>query len=150
MPTLPDAAADTDVSALAVELRVMLGKLRRRLREHANLGGLTLSQTSVLGLLERAGPATVTTLARAEGVRPQSMGATVAALEAAGLVSGSPDPSDGRQTILSLTDACREFVKNSRAAREDWLCHAIQSKLAPNEQAALANGVALLKRLVDA
>jgi DNA-binding MarR family transcriptional regulator len=150
MPTLSDAAADTDVSALAVELRVALGKLRRRLREHAHAGGLTLSQTSVLGLLEREGPATVTTLARAEGVRPQSMGATVAALEAAGLVSGSPDPSDGRQTILSLTDACRELVKNSRAARDDWLCHAIQSKLAPSEQAALASGVALLKRLVDA
>ena len=93
--------------AVAGELRVVLGKLKRRLREEASLGEFTLSQMSALSRLEREGPATVTTLARAEGVRPQSMGATVSVLEAAGFVTGSPDPADGRQTILSLTDTCR-------------------------------------------
>jgi hypothetical protein len=43
----------------------------------------------------------------------------MAALEAAGLVSGTPDPNDGRQTTLSLTAACRQKVKAGRAARED-------------------------------
>lgn len=95
------------VSVLASELRVLIGKLKRRLREEAHSGDLTWSQTAVLSLLEREGPATVTTLAKAEGVRPQSMGATVSVLEAAGLVSGAPDPGDGRQTMLSLTPACR-------------------------------------------
>jgi DNA-binding MarR family transcriptional regulator len=136
-------------SALAAELRVLIGKLKRRLREEAHSGDLTLSQTSVLSRLEREGPATVTTLARAEGVRPQSMGATVSDLEAAGLVSGAPDPGDGRQTILSLSAACREMIKASRAAREDWLFRAIRTKLAQSEQEALATGVELLKRLVD-
>src|SRR5476649_1268864 len=120
--------------AVAAELRVVLGKLKRRLREEANLGEFTLSQLSVLSRLEREGPATVTTLARADGVRPQSMGATVAVLETAGFVTGAPDPTDGRQTILSLTAACRKWIKASRAAREDWLFRAIQAKLAPEEQ----------------
>jgi DNA-binding MarR family transcriptional regulator len=145
-PNDPEAAR---ASALAADLRVLIGKLKRRLREEAHSGDLTLSQTSVLSRLEREGPATVTTLARAEGVRPQSMGATVSDLEAAGLVSGAPDPADGRQTILSLTVACREMIKASRAAREDWLFRAIRTKLAPREQAELAAGVELLKRLVD-
>jgi DNA-binding MarR family transcriptional regulator len=145
-PNDPEAA---HASALAAELRVLIGKLKRRLREEAHSGDLTLSQTSVLSRLEREGPATVTTLARAEGVRPQSMGATVSDLEAAGLVSGAPDPADGRQTILSLTAACREMIKASRAAREDWLFRAIRTKLTPREQAELAAGVGLLKRLVD-
>ena len=145
-PSDPEAA---HASALAAELRVLIGKLKRRLREEAHSGDLTLSQTSVLSRLEREGPATVTTLARAEGVRPQSMGATVSDLEAAGLVSGAPDPADGRQTILSLTAACREMIKASRAAREDWLFRAIRTKLSPREQADLATGVELLKRLVD-
>lgn len=135
--------------ATAVELRVLVGKLRRRLREQANLGGLSWSQVSVLGHLERDGPATVTTLARAEGMRPQSMGANVSALLNAGLVSGSQDPNDGRQTVLSLTPACRELIKASRAAREDWLFHAIQTQLAPQEQVQLASAVELLKRLVE-
>ena len=64
---------------IASELRVVLGKLTRRLREHANKWDLSLSQVAVLGYLDREGPSTVTTLARAEGVRPQSMGATVGA-----------------------------------------------------------------------
>ncbi|HEY4446605.1 MAG TPA: MarR family transcriptional regulator [Steroidobacteraceae bacterium] len=137
------------VSILASELRVLIGKLKRRLREEAHSGDLTWSQTAVLSLLEREGPATVTTLAKAEGVRPQSMGATVSVLEEAGLVSGAPDPADGRQTMLSLTPACREMIQLSRAAREDWLFRAIRTKLAAREVEELATGIELLKRLVD-
>jgi DNA-binding MarR family transcriptional regulator len=136
-------------SALAVELHDMIGKLKRRLREEAHLGDLTFSESAVLRRLNREGPATVTSLARAEGVRPQSMGATVAALEAAGLVAGAADPRDGRQTILSLTPACRKMIKDGRATREDWLFRAIQANLSAAEQAELATGVELLKRLVD-
>jgi DNA-binding transcriptional ArsR family regulator len=88
-------------SSLASELRSVIGKLKRRLREQANLGDLTWSQLLVLKRLERDGPATVSTLARAERMRPQSMSANVSALEAAGLVTGGPDPKDGRQTILA-------------------------------------------------
>jgi len=108
---------DAHALTLAGDLRVVIGQLRRRLREQASFGDLTFSQASVLSRLEREGPATVTSLARAEGMRPQSMGATVSALQAAGLVSGSPDPRDGRQTILSLTDACQEWIRAGRAAK---------------------------------
>jgi DNA-binding MarR family transcriptional regulator len=134
--------------ALAAELRVATDNLKRRFRDQADLGDLTWSQLCVIGRLDREGPATVTTLARAEGVRPQSMGATVSALESAELVGGSPDPGDGRQTILSLTDACKEWLKAGRAAKEDWLSRAIQTKLSPAEQEDLARAVELLKRLV--
>ena len=134
--------------ALAAELRVAIGNLKRRFRDQAKLGDLTWSQLCVISRLDQ-GPATVTTLARLEGVRPQSMGATVSALESAGLVHGSSDPADGRQTILSLTDACQEWLKAGRAAKEDWLSHSIQTKLAPAEQEELAHAVKLLKRLVE-
>jgi DNA-binding MarR family transcriptional regulator len=82
-------------------------------------------------------------------MRAQSMGPLVAALEAAGLVSGAPDPADGRQTILSLTDACRKWIQEGRAARQDWLTRTIQARLSPREQQDLAASVELLKRLVD-
>jgi DNA-binding MarR family transcriptional regulator len=145
----PDHSGTDEASTLAAELLVLIGKMKRRLREQAHIGDLTWSQISVLSHLERNGPATVTTLARAEGVRPQSIGATIAVLETAGLLSGVPDPTDGRQTIWSLTAACRERVKAGRAAREDWLLHAIQTRLAPAEQQRLASSVELLRRLVD-
>ncbi|GAB2573784.1 MarR family transcriptional regulator [Dyella jejuensis] len=132
------------------DLRLVVGRLKRRMREEVGSGGLTWSQISVLGHLDREGPATVTALARAEGVRPQSMGATVAALEGAGMLAGEPHPTDRRQVLLSLTPAAREWIKASRTAREDWLLHVIQGRLSPAEQKQFARGVELLKRLVDA
>jgi len=135
--------------ALALDLHALSGKLKRRLREQASAGDLTTSQTAVLGHLDRNGPTTVTALARMAGVRSQSMGATVAGLEAAGMVKGSPDPGDGRQTILSLTPACQALIKSGRAARTDWLLNAIQTKFSQREQQQLAAAVRLLNRLVD-
>ncbi len=135
--------------ALAAELRVTVGKLTRRLRDQADAGDLSSSQKSVLLHLEREGPATVTTLARALGMRSQSMGAIVSTLEVAGLVDGASDPADGRQIILSLTAACRELIAAGRAARQDWLFRAIQATLDREEQDRLAGAVELLKRLAD-
>jgi DNA-binding MarR family transcriptional regulator len=134
---------------LARELRIVFGNLKRRLREQATAGDLTLSQIAVLSRLDREGPATVSNLAREQGVRPQSMGATVAALEAVGLVHGTPDPADGRQTLLSLTEACRELIDASRIAREDRLLAVIEAKLTPAEQDELAQALRLLQRLAD-
>lgn len=146
--SLPDPES-AHALALAGELRVVVGQLKRRLREQAHFGDLSWTQVRVLSRLKNEGPATVSSLARAEGIRPQSMGETVAALKAAGFVTGAPDPADGRQTVLSLTPACVEAIRTGRAAREDWLFREIRAKLAPAEQAQLASAVALLKRLVD-
>jgi DNA-binding MarR family transcriptional regulator len=148
--TQQDPPIDSEaVHSMAEDLRVLAGKLRRRLREESHVGDFTPSQVQVLGLLEREGPATVTALARAHGMRPQSMGETLSVLKAAGLVSGAPDPNDGRQTVLSLTPAFRKKIKASRAAREDWLFRTIQTRFSAAEQQQLAVGVELLKRLID-
>jgi len=138
-----------DTARLAADLRISLGKLARRLREQAQAGDFTSSQRSVLLRLDRDGPATVSALARAESVRPQSMRITVAALEALGAVCGTPDPADGRQTLIALTPTFRDTLNASRAAREDWLFHALQTRLSEPEQAALAATVTLLQRLAD-
>jgi DNA-binding MarR family transcriptional regulator len=139
----------TPLSTAAAELRVLLGQLRRRLREQAGPGDLTASQISVLGRIERDGPTTVTALAQIEGVRSQSMGATVATLQTAGFIAGASHPTDGRQTILSLTPACRAWIKKHRAQRDDWLVRTMQAKLSPAEQKKVADAIGLLKRLVD-
>jgi DNA-binding MarR family transcriptional regulator len=143
-----DSLRAVRASDLAQDLRALLGKLKRRLREQAHVGDLTPSQASVLLRLEKDGPATASSLARVEGMRPQSMGAVVAVLESAGLVRGAPDPTDGRQTLLSLTDACRKRVEEGRAARQDWLTRTLQARLSPQEQDKLAQAVELLERLV--
>ncbi|SFS19126.1 transcriptional regulator, MarR family [Dyella sp. OK004] len=146
----PAGIGTARLSVAAADLRIAIGKLRRRLRDEVSLGDLTWSQVAVLGHLERDGPATVTALAQVEGVRPQSMGATIGALEAAGMVSGASHPTDGRQTLWSLTQRCRDLVKVSRAAREDWLLRTIRAQLTPEEQDVLAKAAPLLKRIAEA
>ena len=144
------AEADASPStALATELADLFGKLKRRLRAQASGGDFTPSQVAVLMHLDRAGSTTVSALARLEGVRPQSMGATVASLEGLGLVKGAPDPNDGRQTILSLTPRCETMIRTGRAARHEWQLRAITSKLTEHEQAQLKAALSLLKRIVD-
>ena len=135
-------------SDLARRIRAVAGKLKRRLREQSG-GDLPPSQIAVLRHLDRNGPSTVTALAKAENVRSQSMGATVAALETAGLVVGAPHPTDGRQTVLSLTPACRKWIDDGRAARQDWLLQTLQARLSPDEQRQLAAALPLLDRLFD-
>lgn len=136
-------------AALAGNLRVTVARLMRRLREQGSPDDFTHAQKSVLLRLDRDGPATVSALARAEGVRPQSMRVTVAALEALGAVQGAPDPADGRQTIITIGAATRQRLKDNRAAREDWLFHALNAQLSAQEQAELDAAVALLQRLAD-
>jgi len=144
-----ESADPESAEALAAELRIVLGALLRRLREQAGASDLTSAQKSVLLRLERDGPTTGSALARAEAMRPQSMGAIIAALEAAGYVAGAPDPSDGRQTIISLTDHFRDWASTTRKARQDWLLRTLQARLTAHEQHQLAGAVEILKRLLD-
>jgi DNA-binding MarR family transcriptional regulator len=136
-------------STLASEMRTVFRKLKLRVREHGGGNNLTPSQASVLLRLETDGPVTVSSLARAEGMRPQSMSAIVTPLEEAGLVSGAPDPSDGRQTLMSLTGKCLKLLQEGRAARQDWLTATIAQKLSAQEQEKLQRALELLARLVE-
>lgn len=145
----PLSSAPLPPATLAGDLRIALVKLIRRLREQARQNDFTHSQKSVLLRLERDGPATVSALARAESVRPQSMRVTVAGLEAAGAARGQPDPTDGRKTLIGLTPGYRRRLKAHRAAKEDWLFRALQAQLSPQEQAQLSAAVQLLQRLAE-
>lgn len=134
---------------LAAEMRAVLRKLKLRYRERGSGNDLTSSQISVVLRLEKDGSATVSGLARVEGMRPQSMSAVVAPLQESGLVIGAPDPGDGRQTLMSLTPKCRKWLQEGRAARQDWLATTISQKLSVHEQKKLQAALELLKRLAE-
>lgn len=136
-------------AAVAAELRAVFRKLKQRLREHGRHSDLTPSQLSVVLRLEKDGAATVSGLARREGMRPQSMSAVVAPLQESGLVRGAPDPSDGRQTLMSLTPKCLTLLEEGRTARQDWLTARMSQKLSVEEQQKLQIAIALLARLIE-
>jgi DNA-binding MarR family transcriptional regulator len=144
MAEIPESAARA-----ATDVRVVFSRLRRRLREVAKLEELTPSQTSVLSRLEKGGPASASHLAAAEQVRPQSMAAIISAIELHGLIARTPDPTDGRKQLISLTDAGRERIGVSRRAREEWLARRLADEYTEDERRTIIAAMALLDRLAD-
>jgi DNA-binding MarR family transcriptional regulator len=146
----PTSSPETELaSTVALEIRTVFRKVKRRLRAEGQQSDLTPSQVSVVLRLEESGPATVSSLARAEGMRPQSMSAVITPLLEAGMVGGDPDPDDGRQTLMSLTPKCLRWLRKTRAARQDWLTRRISQKLSVHEQEKLRKALRLLTTLVE-
>jgi DNA-binding MarR family transcriptional regulator len=130
-------------------MRIMVGRLRRRLHEAYDSQELSMSQVSVLSRLDKDGPASVTELAAAERVRQQSVGAILTVLGDRGLIERHPDPNDGRRALVSLTAAGRESVGDKRAAGEEWLARTMQDRFTEAERQQLISAVTLLERLTE-
>ena len=138
--------APRSTEADASDLMQAVGTLLRRVRGESGNVGLSWSQAAAMGRLERQGPMTTAELARAETVKPQSMGALLAELEQDGLVRRDPHPTDGRQILFSLTDAGIATRRQRHAAKLAWLSAAIE-QFDDRERRTLVDAIALVKRL---
>jgi DNA-binding MarR family transcriptional regulator len=141
------APEEPDVTEVAAALRVSIGLLLRRMRQVRPDGELSLPETSALTRLDRSGPATSSRLAGLEQISPQSMGSTLAGLEARGLVQRHPDPEDGRRAVLSLTEAGQQVLRDKRSARVAQLGQALSNGFTPAELTQLRAAAPLLERL---
>jgi DNA-binding MarR family transcriptional regulator len=135
-----------DPTLLANELRVVLGRLVRRLRAERRFA---LSQSAVLGRLDREGPQSVSDLAHSERVRPQSMAQTVGELEQVGLVARRPDPGDRRRALVELTAEGRTVLAAERRRSEGWLAQAIANEMSASERALLSEALEVFRRLAE-
>ncbi len=146
-----------DLDGTASALQVSIGLLVRRLRQlrfdgevDGEVGGdLTMSETAALSRLDRGGPTTAGALARLERISPQSIGATLAALQQRGLVERRPDPEDGRRVVLSVTPAGIELLRTRRGARARWLAEALAEGFDADELRTLAAAAPLIERLAE-
>lgn len=134
---------------VAIDLRAVLARLLRRLREVGADDTITPSQASALARLGKGGVSTVSALAKAERVRPQSMAATVEALERAGFVTRTQDPEDGRRQILDLTDSGWARIEGQREAGAAWLEQTLESRVSADERRVIAEATAILERVLS-
>ena len=125
-----------------------MGLLVRRVRAAAAQHELSLTESAVLARLAKEGAATTAELARAESVRPQSMGATIATLEELGLVERKPHPTDGRQVQIDLTAKGVTVRNTTKDAKRTWIAQAI-AKLNEAERETLFKAGEIIKRLAD-
>ena len=139
-----DPLVDEVAGALHASVRLLVQRLRQT---QAVEGDLTSAESSALARLDRTGPTTASELARLERITPQSLGATVGALEERGLVERMPDPKDGRRAILSLTTAGRDLLRRRRSARSEMLSDALAAGFTRTELKQLQAAAPLIERL---
>jgi DNA-binding MarR family transcriptional regulator len=140
----PSATLEASVN----ELTTAVGQLLRRLRSETGSNELNLSQLSALARLDRHDAMTTADLARAESMKPQSMGAILSGLEQEGLVKREPHPSDGRQILFAMTAEGAEVRRKRGIVKREWLLAAI-AKLEPAELRILIDAIPLIKRLSE-
>ena len=142
MPTVAD-------TALASELRMSVMRLARRLRAERVDTSVSITQLAALATLDRHGPLTPGELATHERVQPPSMTRIVAALEAAGLVTRTGHPTDGRQVLLAPSVHGKSLLRAERRRRDAWLARRL-GEFDPADVAVLRRAAVVLERLAGA
>lgn len=141
---MPRKSLELDV----IDFTQAIGLLVRRVRAAAASHELSLTESAVMARLAKEGPATIADLARAESIRPQSMGSTVTALEQMGLVERTPHVSDGRQVNVELTSKGLAVRRSIGDAKHTWLAQAV-AQLDEEEQKTLFRAAGIVRRLVQ-
>ncbi len=140
----------THDDALEVAARIGRGATALAARARAERAGdLTLTETAVLGRLWSAGEMTPRELADRLRLQPQSLTRTLSALETAGRLHRTPDPSDGRQSLLAITDAGARALSAEMRPRDRWLAGVIERELSDAERDLLLVAATLMERLAQ-
>jgi len=140
----------TRISDTAVnDFAQAIGLLVRRIRAASTMQDLSWTESAVMARLSKEGPATTADLARSEGVKPQSMGTVVAALEEKGFIERRHHPTDGRQLNIQLTPKGEAVRRSAKDARRIWLAQAL-AQLDEEERKVLLTAGEIITRLVAA
>lgn len=139
-------SGDTRERLLASRLRLAVVRLNRRLRAQRAGNGITLTQVSALSTLHKCGALTPGQLAAKEGVQPPSMTRVIAALEEMGYVERRPHPTDGRQSIVELSERGQAYVVDQITAREIWLDKHL-AELSAEEREVLSHAAEIIDRM---
>ena len=142
-------AADTiDALAIANRLRPVLLRIHRYLRSEAHELGVTSTQASILGAVNRAPGIGVGELAQQEHMSAPTLVSHIDKLEAAGYIERTRDnPTDRRRVGLSVTADGLRALHTLRERRTAWLAAHLET-LSPEALAAIDAAIEPLQQLV--
>jgi DNA-binding MarR family transcriptional regulator len=138
--------ADNGDTALAVRLRLAVGRLHRRIRLASN--DIPPLQLSTLASIEQYAPIRLGELAVREAVTAPTMTRVLAALEERGLITRTPDPSDARSARVSLSQAGRMALEQVHTQRTALLSARL-TRLTGEQKAALVAALPALEALIS-
>jgi DNA-binding MarR family transcriptional regulator len=139
---------NTSLTETAAKLRMAIVRTSRRLRQEAatESSGLTPTSVAALATVERHGPLTPSELAEIERVKRPTMTRTLGCLEREGLVDRTPDPADGRSSLVTINAAGRERLRRLRGRKNAYLARRMRG-LTDEEVETLERAVEILDRM---
>src|SRR6478752_2888036 len=145
---MPPKSQDTALTDAAAKLRLGIVRTARRLRQEAaaEASGLTPTSTAALATIERHGPLTPSELAEIERVKRPTITRTLGCLEREGLVERTPDPADGRSSLVSVNGAGRERLRRLRGRKNAYLARRMRD-LTDEEVETLERAAEILERM---
>jgi DNA-binding MarR family transcriptional regulator len=139
--------SDISLSDTASQLSTAIVRTARVLRQDAAVeAGLGAGTTAALATIKRDGPLTPSELAEIERVKRPSITRTLACLDRQGLIERTPDPADGRSSLVSISAAGRERLALLRRRKSAYLARRLEA-LDPEEVATLARAAEILERM---
>ncbi len=141
-------ARDSSLTETAAKLRMVIVRTARRLRQEAatETSGLTPTSTATLATIERFGPLTPSEAAQIESVQRPTMTRTLGWLEREGLIERTPDPADGRSSLVAINAAGRERLRRLRGRKNAYLARRMR-ELTGEEIATLERAAEILDRM---
>jgi DNA-binding MarR family transcriptional regulator len=140
--------ADIPLSERAAHLRTAIVRTARRLRQEAaaETSGLTPTSVAALATIERHGPMTPSEIAEIERVKRPTITRTLGCLEREGLIDRTPDPADGRSSLVSVNGAGRERLRRLRSRKNAYLARRMRD-LSDEEVETLERAAEILERM---
>ncbi len=140
------APTDTAVTELANELRFVVAKLHRQLRQQ-DQSGLSPSLATALATIAREDEITLGRLAAHEQVTPPTVTRIVESLIDLGLVTRRVDEGDKRVSLVRISPAGRRRLDAIRTRRTAWLASRL-SELDPQQVESIHSTLAVLESLL--
>jgi DNA-binding MarR family transcriptional regulator len=146
------ATTTRGTAEVAAHLRLAVARTARRLRQEAfaaeGRGELSPSLSAALATIDVHGPLTPSELAERERVKRPTTTRILANLERLGLVTRTPDPEDGRASLVAATASGRALLRRLRTRKTAYLARRLRD-LDPDEVETLERAAAILERLLD-
>ncbi|MGN8069539.1 MarR family winged helix-turn-helix transcriptional regulator [Mucilaginibacter sp. SG564] len=137
-------------SLLASELRTVVTRLIKKLRKQSSTADkLSLTERSIIALLDKHGELLPNELAAMEKITTQSMSQILSKLLQMDLIKRRISETDKRKAIITLSDAGRTLLYQVRSERNEWLNKALEATCTAEEKELLKRAIGPLTKLVD-
>lgn len=137
-----------EIAEVASRVRLIVGRLSRRLRLDPGGDRLTPTQLATLSTIERCAPLRSGDLAAAEGISKASMTRVVTVMADLGLIERRADPHDGRACQVQLSAHGRSELARLRSQRTGYIATRL-SACTPEQRAALLAAMPVLELIAQ-